>query len=139
MNTKKIMAQVGSLTSQYTFLRAQPIPIPGGPYMEAQAVTLGHISKVPLQPRKVGFFCHSSDSTKKGKTWHGNECDTLAVAWLVASDGTAVSRLCAKCLERVLKELGPEGWTQAPIYHDQEDQTVWIPRPIPPPKTGRPA
>ena len=28
MNTKKIMAQVGSLTSQYTFLQTQPNPIP---------------------------------------------------------------------------------------------------------------
>lgn len=48
-----------------------------------------------------------------------------------AAHGPKIDGSVTKCIERCLKDLGPLGWTSAPIYHDLPDQTIWVPRPRP--------
>lgn len=92
-------------------------------------MTHPRIEEVPLYPRRVGFFCANAERSRNGQTWHGNRCDVHAVAWLV-SDGRAIARQCRRCLDRALRELEavePGGWTEAPLYHDG-DQNLSQPR-----------
>lgn len=76
-------------------------------------MTLPLISTVDLLPRHVPCWCEPCDRFS-------------AEVWLISPTGEAITKMCVEHAKACLTSLYVynSGWTTAPIYHDDEDQTI---------------